>query len=215
MYKVVITDDEALFHKLRQTRAQLLSPVTLAKEISRRIYLIASSLSLMPALYTGIHFIEQLGLLNRFVKYYDDSIIDMPDDWNTSMTNVEARVGLVQLQKYHDVIAFSQQAAEKYTQLLSGNDSYKLPPLVNGATYSHYTLRTPHREQIIHDAAQNGVQLGRLIEYVIPKMKAYENRSGCKGEFPVASRMSKEALNLPIWVGVDVERVASVVKDVI
>ena len=48
--------------------------------------------------------------------------------------------------------------------------------------------------------SDHGVQFGQLIEYCVPEMTAYASRrKGCRPCL-IASRMAKEAVNLPVWV---------------
>ena len=118
---------------------------------------------------------KRSGLLNRFVKYYDESLIEMPTDYLVGMTEVEAKVGQVQVGRYHDIIANRRKVAEFYHKNLQGIPNLILPPLVEGATYSHYVPRTEHRQELMQYALKHGVQLGQIIEYYIPKMAAYRD----------------------------------------
>jgi len=50
---------------------------------------------------------------------------------------------------------------------------------------------------------KKGIQLGILIEYSIPYMKAYQKYK--KGEYPVSLEFSKKSINFPNWIGADFE----------
>jgi dTDP-4-amino-4,6-dideoxygalactose transaminase len=142
---------------------------------------------------------ERSGYLDRFVKYYNGAIIDMPDDYLEEMTKVEARVGLVQIKKYQDIVDRRRKIAKHYDSHLQGIPKLILPPLINGATYSHYCPRTLHRQQIIEFILKHGIQLGQIIDYNIPEMPVYQIYSGSKKLYPIASEMTKTTVNLPVW----------------
>ncbi len=203
---MITTDDAVLADRLADQRERLVRRRR-GKEWARRAYLVASALSLAPPIYRAVHRLERIGALDRFVKYYDDDQIDMPADWQKALTRAEARVGRVQVRRYHDIVAARRDNALAYDRALRDHPTLRLPPIVDGATYSHYTVRTPHRERYIEHAARRGIQLGRIIEYCVPDMPAYRDRPGSRGDFPVARAMAREALNLPVWRGCDVEAV--------
>ena len=68
------------------------------------------------------------------------------------------------------------------------------PPIIDGATYSHYTVRVPNRAEIINEFAEKKIQLGELIQYSVPKLKCYRNSDHC----PIADSVSKQTINFPL-----------------
>jgi dTDP-4-amino-4,6-dideoxygalactose transaminase len=73
-----------------------------------------------------------------------------------------------------------------------------LPPLVNGASYSHYVIRVEERQQFVDALRKKGVQLGLLIDYSVPHMNAYKNFANSE-EFPNSKYCSEHMINLPIF----------------
>ncbi len=69
---------------------------------------------------------------------------------------------------------------------------------IEGCTYSHCVALVEDREKWIEEYRQKGIQLGILIEYSIPYMKAYEKYK--KGEYLVSLEYSKKSINFPNWV---------------
>lgn len=195
---MITTDDDNLADRLRQIRAREIKAAPWQKSIKRRIYLLAATASLSPRVYGIVNKLERLGVLNRFVKYYDDSIIDFPEDWDINITAPEARVGIVQCKRYPNIIANRKRNAALYHELLKNVPNITLPPQEKGATYSHFTILVNERERFIKQALQHGIQLGELIEYSIPEMRAYKNRSGYR-DCPVARYLSKHSVNIPVW----------------
>ena len=195
---MVTTDQDDLADKLHQLRKERIKPPTWEKSWRRRLYLGAIYPAFTGPIYGLTNALERSGFLNRFVKYYDESLIEMPTDYLVGITGVEAKVGQVQVSRYHDIIANRRQVAEFYDKYLQGIPNLILPPLVEGATYSHYVPRTEHRQELMQYALQYGVQLGQIIEYCVPQMAAYRDRCGSRFPCPVAQQMAKTTVNLPI-----------------
>lgn len=208
---MVTTDNADVAGRLRAVRGQRLHPPGWDKGWRRRLYLTAVYPAFSGPIYGTVNRLERLGLLDRFVKYYDDAAIDMPADHLEAMTGVEARVGGRQLRRYHGLIGHRREIAALYDRILGGIPSLRLPPLIEGATYSHYVPCTADREAILEHALSEGVQLGRLIEYSVPELTAYQ-QVAVGGAFPNAGRLAASTLNLPLHVGPrDARRVAGVV----
>ncbi len=196
---MLTTDRDGLATELRRLRNKKVLASNWQRALRRRLYLAAVYPAFTAPVYSLTNTLERSGWLNRLVKYYDEGIIDMPGDYLVGMTGVDAKVGQIQVKKYHKLVAQRRQAAEFYDKHLSGMPEFKLPPLIEGATYSHYVLRTEQREELLEFALKKGVQLGKLIEYNIPEMTSYKSRPGSRYHYPVAGRMAKTTVNLPVW----------------
>lgn len=170
---MVTTDDDALAAKLRAVRSKHISPATAIKSIKRRMYFVASRLALSRPLFGAINMISKLGLLDYFVRYYEENKIDMPSDYLQGMTGFEAAIGIRQCKIYHDVIAHRRKLTTQYYEGLKDCAHLSLPTQNTGHTYSHYTVRTRSAQNYIDTLAKQGVELGHMLEYFIPDMPAY------------------------------------------
>ena len=213
---MVTTDDPELAARLRTVRDQRVHRSTMLKSLRRRLYLLAVAPALSQAGFGFVDRLARLGWLNHFVKYYDESVIDMPADHLDGVTPFEASVGLEQLERYDPIIATRRERARQYDEGLAGLEALVRPPLVDGATYSHYVPLCARRDEVITAARARGVQLGNLIEYVVPTMASYaERRSGAQA-FPNTERYAAEALNLSVCVDHrGGERVLAAVRDAV
>jgi dTDP-4-amino-4,6-dideoxygalactose transaminase len=199
---MVTTDDDALAARLRALRKDRLAPATFAKSVRRLLYLLAVYPAFSQSLYGLVHALERSRMLDRFVKYYDEANIDMPPDYLETMSPIEARVGVAQITKYAPIIARRREVAQYYDEQLRSLSRLRLPPIVDGATYSHYVVRVDRRDALLERALQRGVQLGTLIEYSIPEMPAYQARAlAGQAACPIASRMAQMSVNLPLCCG--------------
>jgi perosamine synthetase len=208
---MVTTDDDKLAGQLRENRKARISETSVLRDLMLRLYLFTVWVSFQENIYGMTNAIERLGLLNRFVRYYDEGKIDMPNDYLFGTTPTQARVGQIQCGRYGQIVKNRRIIADFYNENLQNVGDLHLPPSDVGATYSHYVPQTSHREAIMKHALRKGVQMGQLIEYCIPEMPAYKSRSGCRFNYTVASRLAKETINLPISVGGSIEKAARVV----
>jgi perosamine synthetase len=199
---MITTDNEDIYQKLKNIREQRLKRPDRGKGIRRLLYLLAVYPAFWAPVYGLINRMERSGLLNYFVQYYDDTKIDMPSDYLEEMCGIEARVGTANIDKYETIVDNRTTAAKYYFEHLADKPDIRLPPKVEGATYSHFVIQVHDREEWLQYAIRKGVQLGWLIEYSIPEMNAYGGHR--PKEFPVAAKYAETSVNLPVWGGVKI-----------
>lgn len=195
---MVTTNNDDLDGKLKSWRDQNLRKDRL-KFFKRWLYLIAVFFAFKPIIYGFINWLERLNILDKFVKYYEDDKIYFPSDWDVWPINYEATIGLIQLEKYDDIIAKRRAMAKEYHEALSLNEDIELIPFDSKATYSHMVGIVKNRDEWVKKFARKGIQLGILIEYSIPEMKAYQKLK--QKEYPNAEYFKDHLINFPIWAG--------------
>ncbi|MCP3931234.1 MAG: hypothetical protein GY705_19285 [Bacteroidetes bacterium] len=196
---MITTDDKELHRKLMRLRDKTLYPAGRKKGLWRLAYLVLVYPALWEPVYGIINCLERYGCIDYFVQYYDESKIDMPVDYLQQMTALEARVGRVNIAQYEGIIENRKAAAKYYFNYFNDKAEFKLPPQVSGATYSHFVVQVKDRNRWLQKGIEKGIQLGWLIEYSIPEMKAYGSHDPMK--FPVAGKYSRSTINLPVWGG--------------
>lgn len=201
---MVTTDDEKLSENLKLLRHQCLKPSNWEKSLRRLTYLLAVYATFWHPLYGLINRLERLEMLNHFIRYYDEDIIDMPRDYLQQMAPIEARVGRINLNRYHTILQNRRTSAEVYFNHLPDNPNFKLPPRTPGATYSHFAIQVKNRENWLQRGLKKGLQLGWLIDYNIPEMRVYGKRS--REDFPIAGKYSRSLINLPVWGGIKIAK---------
>lgn len=193
---MVTTNDYTIYTKLRDYREQEFVEPSFLKSCRELLYLLSTYATFSPVFYRCVNFIERnTALIDNFTKYYEDATIDMPRDFMSRMPAVNAKVGLAQVEKYDEIKKKRREIAEFYNRELNGIEGLVLPPLIEGATYSHYVPRVEDRRQIVEYMRKRGIQIGQLIEYSIPHMKAYHEYR--RGEYPNSYRASQTTINLP------------------
>ncbi len=202
--------DKKLAAQVRTWRDARFRRPSLLKSLLRRLYLLAVYLAFSRPVYAVTWWLqERTPLLNRLTRsYHLDDQIRFPPDYDESMLNIEAAVGLEQLKKYPEIIARRRAKAAYYDAHLSRHDDCVLPPLVDGATYSHYTVRVPQRALEIAEQARQGIQVGELIQYSMPHLRSYKVEAN---DFSNSLMASLSTVNLPIHAELSSEELNRVI----
>jgi len=199
--------DQKLATKLRQWRNNLYAKPNILKSILRRLYLLSIYIAFNEKIYGMTWWLqEKSSLLNRFTKsYHLDEKIHFPPDYLERMLDVEAAVGLVQLERYTSIIATRRKNAEYYDKHLRRRENWKFPRISDGATYSHYVVQVPDRKQTVNEFAKKDIQLGELIQYCIPDIDGYQQ---LEQRCPIAEASSKHTINFPLTLD-DVSKICA------
>lgn len=210
---MVTTDDDALAGRLRALRDASLQPASFPRAWARRAYLLAAGAALSPPLFGIVSRLKTLGLIDRYTEYYDETRVDMPSDYLQAMTKVESAVGIAQCERYASIVARHRALAEIYDEELADLPGLVRPPLVDGATYSHYVPRHAAPDELAKRMAKSGVEIGRVIDYNMPDMPAYRRYVPSTASFPRARQLNKEVINLPLHVNVaEARRIAALLR---
>ena len=197
--------DQSLANKVRAWRNAHYRNASAWKAVQRRLYLLAVYLAFNQKVYGLTWWLqEKTPLLNHFIKsYHLDDKIHFPPDYLDHLLEVEAAVGLAQLERYDAIVERRRANAAWYDRNLAESPDSILPPIIAGATYSHYVVRVPEREPVIDKWASQGIQLGELIQYSIPLLPEYavNQQRRCNNSelaslttinFPVTKKISED-----------------------
>jgi len=140
----------------------------------------------------------------------------MPGDSRMPWPHFQARIGLVQLEKLEPILERRRAVAYQYHRALQDCPGVQPAPWVDGATYSHYTVRIPDRDMRRFEQRMRacGVAVDRAYDYALPYLEAY--RPFARGEYPIAAQLAREVLNLPCYPhlsAADVRAVANCVRE--
>lgn len=190
--------DQELADTMREWRNKHYRRASFWKSIQRRLYLLATYIAFNERIYGLTWWLqEKTPLLDHFIKsFHLDGKIHFPPDYKDLMMDVEASVGLAQLKRYDKIIERRRANAHWYSKHLPRHKGWTYPPLVEGATYSHYTIMVPDRKQVIDHWASQGIQMGELIQYSIPLLPEYTNNQKLK--FINSEIASRHTINAPV-----------------
>jgi len=197
---VMTTNDPEIAEMLSAWRDTHFREKSWLEKWKRRFYLLASAAAFTGFTYGFTYWLQKnTPLLKRLTDaYHLDEAIHFPPDFDHNLSAPEAAVGIEQLNKYKDFKKKRREIARNYFENLSPPKDWVMPPAVEGATYSHFVIRVPDREQVLKSAAERGVQFGQLIEYSMPHLPAYrEYAKG--GNFPNSLLASRTTINLPLY----------------
>lgn len=194
------TDDAQIAEKVRSFRNENFKQPVFYKGLLRFLYLLAVYPAFNPEFYGLVYWLqEKTPFLNQLTRaYHLDEKIHFPPDYLDHMTSTEALVGIEQSKKYLKIISKRQATAAKYFEQIPETDGFILPPQIDGATYSHFVIRTRKRDKMLKYFAKRSIQLGQLIEYSMPHHPAYVKHTNGK-EFPNSFMCSQSLVNLPIY----------------
>lgn len=210
---MITTRDAGLAAIVREQRDRDYTQPGWLKRASRRAYLLAVYPAFDERVYGIVRWLQdETPALDRLTKaYHLDDRIHFPPDAAEAMSDVEAAVGLAQLGKYDEAMARRRDHAAFYDAHLQGRAGWTLPPLVDGATYSHYVVQVDDPAAEVRRFLRRGIQLGTVIDYSIPHMSAYRSLAP-SGSWPNSLHLSRHVINLPIHAGLSAEDRARVIE---
>jgi perosamine synthetase len=164
---------------------------------------------------------EELAKKARFL--HDHAMSPQKRYWHTMigynyrMTNIQAAIGVAQMERIEDFIARKHWIANTYNQLLTGLPGVILPPEAEWAksVYWMYSILVTDefpitRDELMAHLGNNGID-SRPFFYPIHTMPMYETGES----LPVAERLSRQGINLPSAVTMTeakMERVAEAIR---
>jgi len=197
---MLTTNNKELYQKIKEYRDKHFKKPSFLRSFKKLIYLLITYPAFTKFFYNFVSFfdyVENKKILKKFTQYYQEKKIDLPKDAFEMISPLEARVGLIQLKKYSEIREKRIKIAQFYNDNLKNIPELTLPLIVRGATYSHYVPRVKNRKKIVKEMKKQGIQLGTLIEYSIPHMKAYQKYKD--EEFKNSLNFSQTVINLPIY----------------
>jgi perosamine synthetase len=144
---------------------------------------------------------------------------------NYRMTDLAAAVGLPQLARYPVQVERRRRNATRLTERLGGLPGLVLPRVMAGRDHVWHQFTVLVTEEARVDRAElaaamseRGVGSGIYYPRLVTEYPCYaEHPSVVHGETPVAARVARQCLSLPVHGGLlpdDVDRVADVVREI-
>ena len=126
---------------------------------------------------------------------------------NAKMSELNAAVGLAQLPGIDAAIVDRQRVAELYLKELAGVPGLVFPDFKQAlrSNYAYFPVRvTPeaavNREALVEQLRREGVMARRYFHPLIPDFQYYRSNSSTDPtRYPIAARVSREVLCLPIY----------------
>jgi dTDP-4-amino-4,6-dideoxygalactose transaminase len=145
-------------------------------------------------------------------KYYHDM-----EGYNGRLDSVQCGLLHVKLGHLAKWNALRRDRAAEYDRLLAGNDAIVCPyePSWSRSVYHLYVVRTADRDGLAQHLKEAGIGTG--IHYPVPLhlQKAYKGMNYHETDFPVATRVSREILSLPMYPQLKSEQQARVTDEIL
>jgi perosamine synthetase len=144
--------------------------------------------------------------------------------FNYRFTDLQAAVGIAQLEKLEEILSLRATAAARYTELLAGIDGLELPwpdDADHRRSWFVYVVRLPHGvdfDGALARMAAEGVEAGHYVPCVHLQPYMRERYGFAEGMCPVAEDTASRSLALPFYAGIDhgdQERVVEVLRSAI
>jgi len=142
-----------------------------------------------------------------------------------NLTDMQAALGLVQLNKCERMWKRRAELADRYSRGLSSLEAFRIPqlaPHVQHAWHLYFVLVEPtvlkiQRDQVIEELRQRGI--GTAVHFIPLHFHPYYQREwGYRvGQFPVAEAYFERCISLPIFPGMtdgDADRVIESLRDI-
>lgn len=139
-----------------------------------------------------------------------------------NMTDLQAAIGLVELERYADTIARRKSIFNQYSTALSKYDWAVIPNYISKHTetsYHLYMLRIKGidegtRDQIIDEIGKNGVAVN--VHYIpIPMLTFYKNMGFNIEDYPTTYKLFENEITLPVYYNLTDEQVSIVVDKLV
>lgn len=117
---------------------------------------------------------------------------------NGRLDEIQAAVLLAKLPRFAGEVAARAETGAYYSERLK--DVVAVPAVASGNThvFAQYSIRTPDRDALAAHLNENGIPTA--IHYPIPLhlQKAFSGLGYAAGDFPVAERVAREVVSLPM-----------------
>jgi perosamine synthetase len=148
---------------------------------------------------------------------YTDSIIPL----NFKMTDFQAALGINQLKRLDGFVKKRREIAKSYTRGLNEIDDIILPKEDKSVIHCYYKyviqLKRYNKELFIENMRKKGIQVGRLYEPPLHKMKIVKELFGVDVSLPISEMVSYITVSLPMYttmINSEIDQVVNSVKEV-
>ncbi|MBS3121406.1 DegT/DnrJ/EryC1/StrS family aminotransferase [Candidatus Woesearchaeota archaeon] len=135
--------------------------------------------------------------MSKEKRYWHDVI-----GYNYRMTNLQAAVGLAQLERINEFIEKRRAIAETYNRLLKSVKDITLPPNKPWAKKVDWLYSilindkfSVNRDNLIDILKEKGIDTRRFF-YPLNEMSPYKDNSS----FPISKKLSEQGINLPTYI---------------
>ncbi len=187
-------NDKKIYQKVKKYRDKNFSKKNFFAKLKRFIYIVLATVFFNQKLYFITYFLQKKTKVLKSLtdEHHLDEKISFPNDYNTLMCDLEAKVGLNQLSKYKQIKSQKIEISKSYSKILKKNKKIKILKFNPNNTYSHYPVIVKNKSKVFKIFEKEGIEIGEIIQYSIPDLKPYKLK-----KYKNSSFLSKHVINLP------------------
>jgi len=193
---VATTNNKEIYEKLIDYISRNSKKTTMVNELNKLLKILSSYLLFNRIFFKAYDIMDQHYVKKLYTRYMNLFQFALLNDFLCKYCKAQAKVGLIQLNKTREIIKKTTFIAKFYNDELSSLKNIDLPPLINGATYSKYTIRVKKRDEFKKTMEKKGIYVNNLWPYSVtsyPKYKKYLNN----GKFKNSLIAAQHVINLP------------------
>ncbi len=147
----------------------------------------------------------------RFEKYKHFAI-----GYNSRLDTIQAAVLGVKLKHLETWTNRRREIAVRYDELLGGKIKISKPRPNTRSVYHHYIVEVPSRDLVLEEMKKRGIQCGIHYPDALHQHKPVKDVVGdLEGRFPVAERLARSSISLPIYPEMTHEMIEYVAQSLI
>jgi len=197
---MVTTNNEEIYQKLLTFRHNNYKKANSTKILKKLIELLASYMLFNRKIYGFIYkWWKSLTFLQRFTRNWNLEYLKLPDDLLVMYSNLQAKIGMVQIKKAKEIVKRKSEIAKEYNNNFKDVENLQLPPIREGSSYSHYTIRVKNREIFLQNMEKQGIHVGTTFNYSLPHLSMFSSFCYDKNNFQKSLKAANEVVNLPIF----------------
>ncbi|MFH8093058.1 MAG: DegT/DnrJ/EryC1/StrS aminotransferase family protein, partial [Candidatus Aenigmatarchaeota archaeon] len=147
----------------------------------------------------------------EYQRYFVDSL-----GYNYRMTDIAAAIGLAQLKKLESLNTKRIENAKFLMEQLKKVEEIELPFVAKNVkhVFHQFTIKTKRRDELKEFLEKKGIQ--SVVYYPLPihKQKFYQ-QLGYRDSLPIAEKLSKEVLSLPVHPSLTKKDLNSIVNSIL
>lgn len=136
---------------------------------------------------------------------------------NYKMSNIQAALGLAQMEMIDELLAERQRLAARYKELLDITRNMKLPRVTSHGehAYQSFVVFVPRRDEVMKEMREQGIEV-QIGTFALHQHPAFQGRNTkLRGQYPGSLKCFEEALVLPIYHGMTNEEQVEVVEKLV
>lgn len=197
-----LVNNSNLLAPLAKENQQLISPSAKQKTMLKILYFVKKRLLVGYTYWTLVklyRFLSKHNLVVGSSSGEEITSITQPENYYQSLSPVQMKEGLKNIQTLPKMLNIRRDNAEKYTKYLSAKGKNHVPlSLFENHSFLKYPLLVKNRDQIIHLAEKHKIELGEWLNSPIhPIQEKFELWKLNTELFPNAVFAGKHIINLP------------------